>query len=36
MYASEGRPSFALEKLLRAQVLQMLHSIRSERLLIAT
>jgi transposase len=33
MYASEGRPSIAPEKLLRAQVLQMLYSIRSERLL---
>lgn len=33
MYASQGRPSIAPEKLLRAQVLQMLYSIRSERLL---
>src|SRR6516164_9850380 len=33
MYASEGRPSIAPEKLLRVQVLQMLYSIRSERLL---
>jgi transposase len=33
MYASEGRPSIAPEKLLRAQILQMLYSIRSERLL---
>jgi len=33
MYASAGRPSIAPEKLLRAQVLQMLYSIRSERLL---
>ncbi len=33
MYASEGRPSIAPEKLLRAQLLQMLYSIRSERLL---
>jgi len=33
-YASEGRPSIAPEKLLRAQWLQMLYSIRSERLLI--
>jgi transposase len=33
MYASEGRPSIAPEKLLRAQALQMLYSIRSERLL---
>jgi len=34
MYAREGRPSIAPEKLLRAQLLQMLYSIRSERLLI--
>src|SRR3974377_1212557 len=34
MYASEGGPSIAPEKLLRAQLLQMLYSIRSERLLI--
>src|SRR5271169_4679098 len=33
MYASEGRPSIAPEKLLRAQLLQMLYSVRSERLL---
>src|SRR5260221_9859650 len=33
MYASEGRPSIAPEKLLRAQLLQLLYSIRSERLL---
>jgi transposase len=33
MYARIGRPSIAPEKLLRAQVLQMLYSIRSERLL---
>ncbi|HEY4901127.1 MAG TPA: IS5 family transposase [Terriglobales bacterium] len=33
MYASEGRPSIAPEKLLRAQLLQMLYSIRRERLL---
>jgi transposase len=33
MYAREGRPSVAPEKLLRAQLLQMLYSIRSERLL---
>ena len=33
MYASEGRPSIAPEKLLRAQLVQMLYSIRSERLL---
>lgn len=32
MYAREGRPSIAPEKLLRAQLLQMLYSIRSERL----
>ncbi len=31
MYAREGRPSIAPEKLLRAQLLQMLYSIRSER-----
>src|SRR5271167_1405938 len=33
MYAEVGRPSIAPEKLLRAQLLQMLYSIRSERLL---
>ena len=33
MYASEGRPSIAPEKLLRAHLLRMLYSIRSERLL---
>jgi transposase len=33
MYGSEGRPSIAPEKLLRALVVQMLYSIRSERLL---
>jgi transposase len=33
MYARVGRPSIPPEKLLRAQVLQMLYSIRSERLL---
>jgi transposase len=33
MYASVGRPSIAPEKLLRAQLLQMLCSVRSERLL---
>src|SRR5262245_10123927 len=33
MYAEAGRPSIAPEKLLRAQLLQMLYSIRSERLL---
>ena len=33
MYADTGRESIAPEKLLRAQVLQMLYSIRSERLL---
>src|SRR5439155_15429437 len=32
MYAREGRPSIAPEKLLRALVVQMLYSIRSERL----
>jgi transposase len=31
MYACVGRPSIAPEKLLRAQLLQMLYSIRSER-----
>jgi transposase len=33
MYGCVGRPSIAPEKLLRAQLLQMLYSIRSERLL---
>jgi transposase len=33
MYASAGRPSIPPEKLLRAQLLHMLYSIRSERLL---
>jgi len=33
MYASVGRPSIAPEKLLRAQLLQLLYTIRSERLL---
>ena len=33
MYACVGRPSIAPEKLLRAQMLQMLYSVRSERLL---
>ena len=33
MYASGGRPSIPPEKLLQAQLLQMLYSIRSERLL---
>src|SRR5437762_11089092 len=33
MYSGIGRPSIAPEKLLRAQLLQMLYSIRSERLL---
>jgi len=33
MYAKEGRPSIPPEKLLRAQLLQLLYSIRSERLL---
>jgi transposase len=33
MYASVGRPSIPPEKLLRAQLLPMLYSIRSERLL---
>src|SRR5579864_2371069 len=35
MYARVGRPSIAPEKLLRAQLLQMLYSIRSGRLLMA-
>ena len=33
MYADGGRPSIPPEKLLRAQLLQMLYSVRSERLL---
>ena len=33
MYPERGRPSIAPEKLLRAQLLQMLYSVRSERLL---
>jgi len=33
MYATTGRPSVPPEKLLRAQLLQMLYSVRSERLL---
>lgn len=33
MYSEMGRPSIAPERLLRAQLIQMLHSIRSERLL---
>ena len=33
MYAKVGRPSIAPEQLLRAQLLQMLYSVRSERLL---
>lgn len=33
MYARQGRPSIAPEKLLRGQLLQMLYSVRSERLL---
>ncbi len=33
MYAEGGRPSIAPEKLLRGQLLQMLYSVRSERLL---
>jgi transposase len=33
MYSRVGRPSIAPEKLLRAQLLQMLYSVRSERLL---
>jgi len=34
MYASTGRPSIAPEKLLRALLIQMLYSVRSERLLV--
>jgi transposase len=34
MYAKVGRPSIPPEQLLRAQLLQMLYSVRSERLLI--
>ena len=34
MYAAIGRPSIAPEKLLRALLLQVLYTIRSERLLI--
>ncbi len=34
MYSQTGRPSIAPEKLLRAQLIQMLYSVRSERLLI--
>src|SRR5215831_18715047 len=33
MYSATGRPSIASEKLLRAQLIQMLYSVRSERLL---
>jgi transposase len=33
MYADTGRPSIAPERLLRALLLQVLYSIRSERLL---
>jgi transposase len=33
MYSDTGRPSIAPEKLVRAQLLQMLYSVRSERLL---
>src|SRR5437764_14432996 len=33
LYAEGGRPSIPPEKLLRAQLLQMLYSVRSERLL---
>src|SRR5215467_3088372 len=33
MYATTGRPSIPPEKLLRAQLIQMLYSVRSERLL---
>src|SRR5258708_40333987 len=34
LYAKTGRPSIAPEKLLRALVLQVLYSVRSERMLI--
>ncbi len=34
MYARDGRPSIAPEKLLRAQLIQVLYSVRSERLLV--
>jgi hypothetical protein len=34
MYAKTGRPSIPPEKLLRAQLIQMLYSVRSERLLV--
>jgi transposase len=34
IYADRGRPSIAPEKLLRALVIQMLYSIRSERMLV--
>ncbi len=34
MYASHGRPSIAPERLLRAQLIQMLYTVRSERLLV--
>lgn len=33
MYTRRGRPSIPPEKLVRAQLLQMLYSVRSERLL---
>src|SRR5260370_9404811 len=33
MYANTGRPSIPPEKLLRAQLIQMLYSVRSDRLL---
>ena len=34
LYADSGRPSTALEYILRAQLLQVLYSVRSERLLV--
>ena len=34
MYASRGRPSIAPERLLRAQLIHMLYTVRSERLLV--
>jgi transposase len=36
LYAKTGRPSIAPERLLRALLLQLLYSIRSERLLMST
>src|SRR5262245_45144817 len=36
LYAKSGRPSIAPEKLLRARLLQVLYSVRSERMLIGS